>query len=125
MASRSLHGGRQGLFGGHSKKLLSLVVLTVMICCARAEDAATIGRTTAARAEKILLYFRIDTLLNCWFRHPNAHRSRRGYFGYFFIRSDQERAYTGASKCRDTSNAEFLSPQANKMPESSTKSLER
>ena len=109
--SRSAHGAGQGLFGRHTKAPLSLAPPTVMIC-ATAEDAATTGRTIAARAEKIPLYFRIDTFRNCWLRHPNAHRLRRGYFGYFFIRSDQERAYTVASKCIDTSSAEFLSLRA-------------
>jgi hypothetical protein len=52
--------------------------------CAKAEVAATTGKTIAARTEKIPQYFRIDTLLNCWIRHPNAHRSRRDYFGYLF-----------------------------------------
>jgi hypothetical protein len=41
----------------------SMVVVTVMICCAGAEEDATAIRKIAAKADKILLYFRIDILL--------------------------------------------------------------
>src|SRR5262245_43210997 len=79
--------------------------------CARAEDAATTGRTIAARTEKIPLYFRIDTLLNCWFRHPKAHRLHRGYFGYFSSCSDQERAMLSPRSVGTLQSRNFSHPR--------------